>query len=98
MTSRLNGLVQIKATSSRASVRRVFGRLHDPAQENELTHDGSRMQRHCVQPAKDAACGSLFPSLSLQEVAPHTPGNSNEAESSTNRHQSADLESLGRLP
>lgn len=52
MTSRLNGLVQTKAASSRASVRRVFGRLHDPAQENELAHDGSRMQRHCVQPAR----------------------------------------------
>jgi hypothetical protein len=52
VTSHLNGLMQTKAASSWASVRRVLVRLHDPAPENELTHDGSRMQRNCVQLAR----------------------------------------------
>ena len=39
----------------------------------------------------DASYCSPFPSKNLQEVAPEHPGKSNEAESSTNRHQSQDL-------
>jgi hypothetical protein len=57
--------------------------------ENELTHDSSRMQREVCPFCEGAACGSLFPSMSLQEGAPHPTGNSIEAESSTNRHLSA---------
>ena len=39
----------------------------------------------------DASYRSSSPSKNLQEVAPEHPGKSNEAESSTNRHQSQDL-------
>lgn len=51
-------------------------------EESELTPDGFSDAEAKVRPfCAGAACGSLFPSMSLQEVAPHTPGNSNEAES-----------------